>query len=256
MGNRIAQPAWPASFNTNPAAFGCPTGSSVHGFFKSFSRVFLLTTLLASLEGNLVLADTRVEPLVMGVSAESTMRMSHYRQFLSTTKGLPVSHQIMAVNSYFNEHIAYESDRQVWGKGDYWATPLETLSKGAGDCEDFAIAKYYSLLRLGVAVEQLKITFVKSTMFTQAHMVLFFYPEGEADPLILDNLMGRVERVSHRTDLMPVYSFNDQGLFLPPSTVLIGSPGRLSKWKDVINRMEAEGKLMAAEEDAINQHRI
>ena len=49
--------------------------------------------------------------------------------------------KIKRVNEFFNRRIAWGEDQVVWGQLDYWATPMDTLGKGAGDCEDFAIAK-------------------------------------------------------------------------------------------------------------------
>ena len=55
--------------------------------------------------------------------------------------------RLAAVNGFFNQRVAFRDDIEVWGQIDYWATPLELLDKGAGDCEDYAIAKY---MRQGV----------------------------------------------------------------------------------------------------------
>ena len=87
-------------------------------------------------------------------------------------------------------------DAEVWGQVDYWASPLETLQSGMGDCEDFAIAKYFTLLALGVPLPGCGWSTCARRSAArrpvQAHMVLAYYPAPEDDPLILDNLVADV----------------------------------------------------------------
>jgi len=63
-----------------------------------------------------------------------------------------------------------------------------SLASNGADCEDFSIAKYFALKELGVPIQRLRITYVKAVRLNQAHMVLAYYPEPDAVPLILDNL--------------------------------------------------------------------
>lgn len=131
----------------------------------------------------------------------------------------------------------------IWRQTDYWATPVESLIKAAGDCEDYALAKYFSLRHLGIPSEKLRITYVKALSQNQAHMVLTFYSSPTADPLVLDNLIGEIRPASQRKDLLPVYAFNAEGLYLP------GAHGgkrssdskKLSRWQDVLQKMQIEG---------------
>ena len=99
-----------------------------------------------------------------------------------------------------------------WRVEDYWATPAEFLSSNAGDCEDYAIAKYFMLRELGVPIGRLRMVYVKSGRSGAAHMVLAYYSAPGVDPLILDNLQRGIERASERPDLIPVYLFNDDDL--------------------------------------------
>ncbi|MCZ8076649.1 MAG: transglutaminase-like cysteine peptidase, partial [Paucibacter sp.] len=64
----------------------------------------------------------------------------------ATVEELP---RLSLVNNFVNKHLVFRDDSEVWGRIDYWATPLESLDKGRGDCEDYAIAKYFSLLNAG-----------------------------------------------------------------------------------------------------------
>jgi predicted transglutaminase-like cysteine proteinase len=152
------------------------------------------------------------------------------------------------VNDYFNRKIRFATDQEVWGVLDYWATPIEALMKGAGDCEDYAIAKYFSLKFLGVPVSKLRLTYVKARIggpdsnITQAHMVLTYYSAPDAEPLVLDNLVSEIRPASRRPDLLPIFSFNSQGVFMTGSKEpQPGGGSRLSKWNDVIDKMKAEG---------------
>jgi predicted transglutaminase-like cysteine proteinase len=65
--------------------------------------------------------------------------------------------RVQAINQFFNRRILFRPDSEVWGQVDYWASPLELLEKGEGDCEDYAIAKYFSLLISGVPAQKLRL---------------------------------------------------------------------------------------------------
>ncbi len=156
--------------------------------------------------------------------------------------------KLKRVNDFFNRRVRFRDDAVVWGQSDYWATPMETLGKGAGDCEDFAIAKYFTLLLLNVPDEKLRLVYVQARLgginssITQAHMVLAFYPSPEAEPLLLDNLINDLQPASRRPDLNPVFSFNSQGLWQGASGPRgAGSPASLSRWQELLRRARAEG---------------
>lgn len=123
---------------------------------------------------------------------------------------------IKAANDYFNQ-VEWLWDEDHWGQEDYWATPIETLATNGGDCEDFSIGKYFSLTSIGMPTEKLRITYVKALELDLAHMVLAYYPTPAAEPLILDNINKTILPASQRTDLLPIYSFNGEGLWLAKS---------------------------------------
>lgn len=150
------------------------------------------------------------------------------------------------INDFFNRRIRFRDDLAVWGQLDYWATPLETLSRGEGDCEDFAIAKYFSLVASGTPVARLRLVYVRAQLRgggpPQAHMVLAWYATPEAEPLILDNLVGEVRGASRRPDLVPVFSFNGEGLWQGVGAERAGDPlARLSRWRELLAKARAEG---------------
>lgn len=152
--------------------------------------------------------------------------------------------RLMLVNDFFNQRIAFREDSETWGRVDYWASPLETLEKGQGDCEDYAIAKYFSLLAAGVPEARLRLVYVRAMLDgrRQAHMVLAYYSQPEAEPLILDNLQTAVLPASRRPDLQPVFSFNGEGLWEGVGSSSAGNPvARLSLWRDALAKVRAEG---------------
>lgn len=153
--------------------------------------------------------------------------------------------KLRRINDFFNQRIAFDDDRSVWGEGDYWATPVETMGQGRGDCEDFSIAKYYSLLDLGIPVGKLRLVYVKAAQsgpagnILVAHMVLVYYATPNADPLVLDNLNPQILPASQRSDLSPIFSFNGAGLW--QGTGNQASRSNLSRWQDLLARARAEG---------------
>jgi predicted transglutaminase-like cysteine proteinase len=154
------------------------------------------------------------------------------------TKLMP-QQKLEKVNDFFNQ-IRFISDLEHWQREDYWATPIEMLATDGADCEDYAIAKYFTLRELGIPDEQLKITYVKALQLNQAHMVLAFYPSPGAEPLILDNLINDILPASERLDLAPVYSFNGEGLWLSKLSSQegkrIGEASKLKNWQDNLTR--------------------
>src|SRR5690606_5760312 len=94
--------------------------------------------------------------------ALSETRLASWRNLLDNATDDDERAQLERVNHFINRSVSFVSDQQAWGADDYWATPAQTLSLGKGDCEDFAIAKYFSLVRMGVASEKLRLTFVKA----------------------------------------------------------------------------------------------
>ncbi len=152
---------------------------------------------------------------------------------------MPVLRQ---VNDFYN-HVPYASDQEHWGVADYWATPAEFVASWGGDCEDYAIAKYMTLKDLGVPVERLRITYVRAIRIGETHMVLAYYPTPTAEPWIMDNLVDEIQLASARSDLVPVYSFNDEDLWLASGNTRKGGASTVRLWKDVIDKMEKEKRM-------------
>jgi predicted transglutaminase-like cysteine proteinase len=208
-----------------------------------------MAVISAMLLGCLVLAATdldKMQSLAMSRYGQRTANLvGEWRTLINTVQPQAEAQKLDAINRFFNRRIAWVTDPVAWGQKDYWATPLETMGNGKGDCEDFAIAKYATLILAGVDVNKLRITYVKVKQggVNAAHMVLAYYPSPSADPLILDNLTMDIRPGSQRSDLTPVYGFNSKGLWVggaaAPAT---RDPGaKLSRWRDLLQRAAAEG---------------
>lgn len=173
-------------------------------------------------------------------------------RLVNTDASQPEMTRIKDINSFFNSSILFGDDALVWGQSDYWASPSESLAKGHGDCEDYAIAKYFSLIATGVPVNKLRMVYVKATLGTsrkasegivQAHMILAYYERPDAEPYILDNLINDVLPASARSDLVPVFSFNGEGIWNGTQNSMIdrNASNRLSRWRDVVTKARQEG---------------
>jgi len=147
--------------------------------------------------------------------------------------------KLVSTNRFFNQ-LRFTTDKRLWGLNNYWATPVEFIGVNAGDCEDFALAKYFSLIAIGIADEKLRIVMVKSLTLNQYHMVVAYYATPTSEPLILDNIDGRIKKANARKDLIPVYSFNGKQLWLNNEKRqgrVAGKPSRLKRWNDLNLRM-------------------
>lgn len=169
--------------------------------------------------------------------------IADWLRLMDLARDQPLSIKLDRANQFFNLRTVFQDDITAWGQADYWATPLDTLVRGRGDCEDFAIAKYVTLLLLGIPESRLRLIYVKAPVDgrAQAHMVLGYYASPTAEPLILDNLQGTIQPASARHDLYPVFSFNGAGLWAG-SVKAPGDPTeRLSHWRDLLARLRNEG---------------
>lgn len=156
--------------------------------------------------------------------------------------------KLTRINDFFNQRLKFSNDLDIWDQSDYWATPLESMGRGLADCEDFSIAKYVFLRTLNISEDKLKLTYVRATLgsdgdkFVVAHMVLSYYATPQAEPLVLDNLIPQILPASQRSDLLPIFSFNGTSLWVAGnSQPKAESTKHLSKWRDLLNRVAADG---------------
>lgn len=121
-----------------------------------------------------------------------------------------------SVNNFFNEY-KYISDRDLYKKEDYWATRKEFIVNGAGDCEDFVVAKYFTLLELGI--EESKLSILHVLLNNQYHLVLGYQEDISSNILILDSSNKTILPLLRRDDLivlnrLELIDLNDKKLAL------------------------------------------
>ena len=177
-----------------------------------------------------------------------------WETLVASTRSPVLSDTLDKVNRRVNAFRAV-SDRENWRQADYWATPRELLSRGAGDCEDFAIAKYFLLRADGVPPGALRLMFARvyspRQMKIEAHLVLLYRPAGAAEPLVLDNLRDDIVKLSDRRDLLPRAGFdtdnywtylNGEWLLSQPASDMIAWHRLMERW----NRQLASNQVAAA----------
>ena len=201
---------------------------------------FLLVTFSSTSYAKISFDDDFLGDIESNYGDYPRRRLVGWQKLVEENQDLDEKQKLEKVNTFFNL-LEFRSDQSHWGERDYWATPLEFLVSGAGDCEDFSIAKYFTLAELGVPDEKMMITYVKAIDINQAHMVSTFYETPTSEPLVLDNLVGEIQPASKRQDLKPIYSFNGKGLWQAKQRGLgkkIGQSDDLDLWTDMEKRMK------------------
>jgi len=139
-------------------------------------------------------------------------RTQDYQDTIEKIKSYPKEKQLNSINVYLNQLLSqYDSISKKCA--DYWKSPVEFLIHGNGDCEDYAIIKYFSLIKLGYDKNKLFLTIVKDRYSSTMHMVLSYFDKDNLPPLILDNLSFKILRLDKRIDLVPYKLMNDTGTY-------------------------------------------
>lgn len=215
-------------------------------WFRWFGVIAVFVCLAGAIAENLGarlgLTDKNLSYVEKKYGQAARKRLIDWRELMVSGQNKPELQKLELVNQFFNR-VIFVSDLEHRGVEDYWATPVEMLATNGGDCEDFAIAKYFTLVEMGVPVDRLQITYVKAPSLNQSHMVLTYYPAAEAIPLVLDNLIPEIKSATLRRDLVPVYSFNGDGLWLAKERGLgrnVGGSDRVGLWRSLTGRIEKE----------------
>ena len=172
-----------------------------------FSWLLICTAVADSATRNAGLSTEVIERATKKYGAAAQARLLRWQAMIPSLRGKTENEKIRSVNDFINQ-TPFVSDLDHWGKADYWATPVEMIASNGGDCEDFAIAKYFTLLATGVPSDKLRITYVLADLSGGrhiAHMVLAYYATPDAEPLILDNLKPAISRAGERPDLTERY---------------------------------------------------
>jgi len=172
---------------------------------------------------------------------EACDRIHEYDKKIKSFKNDSEFMQLTKVNIYLNHKLKYQSDIILNNKSDYWATPKEFLTVGSGDCEDYAIIKYFTLLKLGFEKDKLFITLVYDTYSKRDHMVLSYFEDANKPPLILDSLSYEVLNLSKRADLKVNAFINTNGVYRLSKTNKLRKTKQISnKFKELLKRVRKE----------------
>lgn len=211
--------------------------------------LLILGTLLAaampcSQQAAPLIGDDMLAHLKTRYSIQAHERGLAVNRLLERLDGGDIRTQLTEVNRFFNR-FQYREDQDHWGQQDYWATPTEFIGTHQGDCEDFVIAKYFALRNIGVPDERLYLTYVKALRQNVAHMVLSYFETPTSVPLILDNYHPEILPATARQDLLPVYSFNANSLFLTNASAGLGrslptDKIKNSKWRKLLDDIRKE----------------
>jgi predicted transglutaminase-like cysteine proteinase len=218
------------------------TSKIEHPFFFLFFVSFMV--LIASIiNGQNFRLDTELlSKAEQKYGKSARLRLVAWENLIITDNSQTELEKLEKVNQFFNQ-MEFVEDIDHWGNKDYWATPIEFLGTQGGDCEDFTIAKYFTLKAMGIEEEKLNLTYVKALTYNVHHMVLTYFSTPGSEPLVLDNIVADIKPASQRRDLLPIYSFNGTGLWLAKQRgrgKLAGSSSRLKRWQDLVQRMSKD----------------
>lgn len=167
-------------------------------------------------------------------------RLKRFDELKTKVKDFELIRKLSHVNSFLNKIIP-KIDNNFYEMDDYWATPKEFLINGHGDCEDYAIAKYFTLIELGIKKENLYLSIVNVKGYKGLHMILLYSENKNESPLVLDNLSFRVLPLNKRADLIPKIAFNEfnsyslnNDKFLKKAKINWQGD---NKWKKLLNRV-------------------
>ncbi len=133
---------------------------------------------------------------------------SRWHGLVQKVSALKGEERLQAVNEGINALLAYASDEEVYGVGDYWATLQESMARGRGDCEDIAIAKMWLLNAAGVDLSSMRLVVLKDTLRNVDHAVLSVVDDGHQ--YVLDNTAWKVGRADWMRGYRPIYALSSQ----------------------------------------------
>jgi predicted transglutaminase-like cysteine proteinase len=136
------------------------------------------------------------------------------------------SAKIEAVNSWVNRTIAFGDDRAIYGRADYWAPASETLRRGTGDCEDFAIAKMELLSALGISHSNMRLVVARDLVRNADHAVLVVILADRS--VMLDNVTDQLLDARLPNDYRPIMSFSRNAKWVHGYAVQPATPVRMA----------------------------
>lgn len=141
--------------------------------------------------------------------ATLTGRGGPWAAVVAQNRNLPRATQIRNVNAWVNQRISYVEDVRQYGAADHWSSAVQSLTRGRGDCEDYAIAKMQILRALGVAADSMFLVIARDLVRRADHAILAVAVDG--DLVVLDNETDRILSSADARDYRPILSFNTSG---------------------------------------------
>jgi len=206
---------------------------------KNFITILLLSTLIYGKSIEFTRAD--IEKIKASPNKNAIIiRIKNYQKLKKKIKNYSVIRKLSHINSFFN-NILPQQDQQKYGISDHWSTRKEFIIEGRGDCEDYTIAKYFSLIENGFSKDNLFLAVVKVEGRDTEHMVLFYFKSRDEIPYVLDNLSFKVIPLNKRPKLNVRFIFNEEESFLM-NGYKIGKKvnvnwGEDDKWQNLLKRV-------------------
>ena len=129
--------------------------------------------------------------------------------YAASLRGQSELDRVEAVNRYVNGRVQFVDDSRQYGRADLWAAASDTLRRGRGDCEDYAIAKLQMLRSAGVADRDMYLVIAKDLVRRADHALLVVRSGGHM--LVLDNGTNRILDADDISDYRPVLTFSASG---------------------------------------------
>ena len=126
--------------------------------------------------------------------------------YAASLNGRDAMAKLIAVNHYVNSRVSFVDDIKQYGVSDLWTSAAQTLSRGRGDCEDYAIAKMQLLRRAGFAEKDLYLVILRDALRRADHAVLVARADNRL--LVLDNGTDRLIDSFEMVDYHPIVTFS------------------------------------------------
>jgi predicted transglutaminase-like cysteine proteinase len=202
----IASPAEPFGLNTMPAA----SGDILTKWSRVENDISVEKKILTSC-GKSVTECSSAAKKFLAIVAEGRKNTGRAR--------------IGVINRAINLAVRPMSDLAQWGVEDRWTAPLATLTSGLGDCEDYAIAKYFALTEAGIAAKDVKLVVVRDLVVDEDHAVVAVRLDGSW--LILDNRRLALVNDIEMRRVIPLFVLDSGGVkkFIPSTVPDTGTHG-------------------------------
>ncbi len=206
---------------------------------KTIISILLISTLIYGKQIEFTKAD--IEKIKASPNKNAIIiRIRNYQQLKKKITTYNEIRKLSHINSFFN-NILPQLDKQKYGISDYWSTRKEFLIQGRGDCEDYTIAKYFSLVENGFSKDNLFLAVVKVQGKDTEHMVLFYFKSRDEIPYVLDNLSFKVIPLNRRPKLNVKFIFNEKESFLMKNNKIDKKVnvnwGKDDKWNNLLKRV-------------------